>query len=218
MEAAHPLLPAQGPWDGVCPHHARAQEGPRYFPHHMHPSFDRTSGKRKWGKEWDQYLSWWIFPAWSTARPREPGACSVNLAHSRLLAVYSCLCTALTLKSGLVLWEGPPGLAQRLSCRMPGRRDRLDRDVSFSPVTAGVCTPGRAGDACCAAGWAQLTSPCTSPGFAPCAAGPARVLGAPCDGIHGDGEHPFMPLLQRRWESPKAMMEPAQTPRPTLHP
>lgn len=46
------------------------------------------------------------------------------------LAVYSRLCAALTLKSGLVPWEGPPGLAQRLSCRMPGRRDQLDGGAS----------------------------------------------------------------------------------------
>lgn len=166
------------------------------------------------GKEGDRYLSWWTSQVWSRACPRELVVHDVNLVCSRSLAVYSCLCSAPTLKSGLVLGEGPPGLAQRLSCRMPGRRDQLDGDVSCGPMMAEVCTPRRAGD------------------HAVLQAGHSSHLPAPRLGLHHTlqsqprcwghsvmeplktGSIPRAALEKRGREGP----EPAQTPRHTLWP
>lgn len=85
-------------------------------------------------------------------------------------AVYFCLCRALTLKSGLVPQEGPPGLAQRLAAGCQGGGIGW---AGVAPVRAGVCTPRRVGDVCCAAG---------CPSLAPHLVLYHMLLGASCDG------------------------------------
>lgn len=91
------------------------------------------------------------------------------------------------------VWAGPAGrpawARPALSCRMLGRRDQLDRDVSCGPLRARACTLGQ--ELCAsAAGWAWLTPPCTLP-VCPTCCRFSQVLGT-----LGHGEHPLVLLLQ----------------------
>lgn len=196
----HEILPAQGPsrvpgsapgtavlrgcpspaappglWHQVCLHRARAQEVLHSFPRCSHPGFHQVSGKREGDKEWDPYLTWWVSLPWSTAR-------SCALAHVvSTWHAHTHPFALLVHGPDVQVWAGPAGrpawARPALSCRMLGRRDQLDKDVSRGLLRARVCTPG-AGAVCQHCRLAMAHSPCTLPEFVPHAVVSARCWGS----------------------------------------
>lgn len=89
------------------------------------------------------------------------GACGVSLARS-----HSPVRSAVH-GPDVQVWAGPAGrpawARPALSCRMLGRRDQLDRDVSCGPLRPRVCTPGAGAVPTLQAGHGSLLpAPCQS--------------------------------------------------------
>lgn len=149
---------------GFCSHRARAQEGPRCFPHRTHPGFNRTAGRRGRGARNGSGTCPDGHARCGTQPVPASLACAVSTWHT-----HSCRLLLLVQGPDAQVWAGPAGrpawARPAPRCRMPGRRDRLGRSGSGEGRGLHTTEGGRC-VLCC-----RLPVASASPRFVPHAAG-----------------------------------------------